>query len=331
MEDIEVKPFAHDSNCFEVKSKNEKSDNLVLCGCPFAANAGLAAETWMKEIDKFHFACGGYYDGNVPLTEKDKIELSIGNEEVELSGEQMKAIAKEAANEKKDDEASKREEEEAKKMDDAINQVESITADATANEFYKEQILQKENSLKAKKDLEKLDAQIQKQEEKLKCMEAAVEKERLRQEKLAKSAEHKEEIKEVKKEVENAVANVKTTMHNKLSNMDKETEQLKAKKLQRLVELKYAMTKIMIDQGSRGSRSNCLVEKDDAKIGYCNAKFMANWFENKFCRQPENFCGVCCDKEFSVAFAEDREKCIYECKLKSGQIQSNNDKLSETN
>jgi len=47
----------------------------------------------------------------------------------------------------------------------------------------------------------------------------------------------------------------------------------------------------------------------------------------------ENFCGVCCENEFSVRYAEDREKCLYECRLMNGMASagSGNDKLSGTN
>jgi len=59
LDTLEVKIFAHDTNCFEAKSINEVTDSLVLCGCPFAPNAGITAETWIKEIDKFRYSCGG--------------------------------------------------------------------------------------------------------------------------------------------------------------------------------------------------------------------------------------------------------------------------------
>jgi len=61
--------------------------------------------------------------------------MTIGNEEVEISPEQMRAMAKEAAEAKKDDEAAKSDEAESKKVDDAMNQVEAIAQDATQNEF----------------------------------------------------------------------------------------------------------------------------------------------------------------------------------------------------
>jgi len=53
LEDIEVGTFALDSNCFEVKSKNEVTDVLVLCGCPFAPNSGTVVDKWLKDIHTF--------------------------------------------------------------------------------------------------------------------------------------------------------------------------------------------------------------------------------------------------------------------------------------
>lgn len=323
--------FPHDSNCFEVKSVNEVSDVLVLCGCPFSPDAGTKAETWITEIDKFKTKCGGYQDGNVPLTDRDKVELNIGGEEVELNPEQLKAMAAEAAAAKEKDDAQLLEEKEARKQEQALNGMEQIAADATGNEFYKEGLLQKENQKKQRKDLDKLDISIQKAEEKLKCMETMIEREKQKAEKKRKSMERKDEIQEVKQEVEQEVKAVKTTFHNKIDTFSKETDRLKAIKMEQLTKLKYKLTKLLIDQGSRGNRSNCLVEKDDQKANYCNSKYTNNWFENKHCRTKENFCGICCDKEFSVKFADEREKCIYECRMKNGQITSSNNKLSESN
>jgi len=215
------------------------------------------------------------------LNESDKVELSIGNEDVELDPEQLKQMAKEAALLKEKDDAAAQEDAEARKQEEALNGMEQIAADATANEFYKENLLQKESQKQERKDVEKMDAAIQKAEEKLKCMETQIEREKMKAEKKRKSSERKEEIVEIKKEVEDEVKAVKTTFHNKVDNFKMETERLKAEKMKKLTQLKYKMTKILIDQGSKGSRSNCMVEKEDQQANYCNAKFTSNWFENK--------------------------------------------------
>lgn len=191
--------------------------------------------------------------------------MSIGNEEVEISPEQMKKMAKEAAYAKANDADSKNDELDAKKLDDALNQVESIATDATQNEFFKENLLQKEKQMKTRKDLEKLDTQIQKAEEKLKCMETMIKREKEKADKARKLSQQKEEVQELKKEVENEVKAVKTVFHNKIDHFAVETNRIKANKLKTLASLKLRMTKMLIDQGSRGKRSNCLVDKDEAK------------------------------------------------------------------
>jgi len=191
--------------------------------------------------------------------------LNIGNEEVELDSEQLKMMAKEAALLKEKDDAAKREENEVRKQQKALDGMEQIAADATQNEFYKEQLMQKENQKKQRRDLEKLDIAVQKAEEKLKCMETLIEREKLKAEQKRKANERKEEVREIKKEVEAEVKAVKTTFHNKVDNFSKETDRLKSIKMKKLTELKYKMTKMLIDQGSRGKRSNCLVEKEDQK------------------------------------------------------------------
>lgn len=191
--------------------------------------------------------------------------MNIGNEEVELDSEQLKMMAKEAALLKEKDDAAKREENEVRKQQKALDGMEQIAADATQNEFYKEQLMQKENQKKQRRDLEKLDIAVQKAEEKLKCMETLIEREKLKAEQKRKANERKEEVREIKKEVEAEVKAVKTTFHNKVDNFSKETDRLKSIKMKKLTELKYKMTKMLIDQGSRGKRSNCLVEKEDQK------------------------------------------------------------------
>jgi len=69
------------------------------------------------------------------LTENDKVKLNVGNEEIELSPEQLKFMAKEAAIEKANDAQAKKEEEEAAKLEAEMNGLEAVTADASANEF----------------------------------------------------------------------------------------------------------------------------------------------------------------------------------------------------
>lgn len=186
--------------------------------------------------------------------------------------------------------------------------------------------------MKAKKDLENMDKLIQKEKEKEKCIQTFLDRESKRLARKSKEKNAEQELTEIKKEVEHQVKEIKHVFRSKMSRLQKETERIKMEKMKQLTNMKLKITAMLIDQQSKGSISNCKQDKTENKTAYCNARFPTTWFENKYCRVKENFCGVCCEKEFSVRFADDREKCLYECRLVNGMVSAGgNDKLTGTN
>lgn len=197
-----------------------------------------------------------------------------------------------------------------------------MTTDFTKNEFFKEKLVEKEKALKSKKDLEDLDKMIQKEVEKEKCIQTFIDREKRRAERKNKQKQAEQEMTEIKDQVEHQVKEIKHVFRNKMVALDVETERIKMEKMKKLTNMKIKITNLLIDQEFKGNLSNCKQDKEENKIAQCNARFPTTWFENKFCRHTENFCGVCCEKEFSVRFAEDREKCLYECRAVNGMIPS---------
>eukprot|EP00341_Mesodinium_pulex_P009804 CAMPEP_0116938770 /NCGR_PEP_ID=MMETSP0467-20121206/32334_1 /TAXON_ID=283647 /ORGANISM="Mesodinium pulex, Strain SPMC105" /LENGTH=188 /DNA_ID=CAMNT_0004620913 /DNA_START=1580 /DNA_END=2146 /DNA_ORIENTATION=+ len=177
-----------------------------------------------------------------------------------------------------------------------------------------------------------MDKMIQKEREKEKCIQTFLEREARRKNRVVKEKQAEQELREIKGEVERQVKNIKHVFRSKMSKLKQETERIKMEKMKQLTNMKLRITSMLIDQESKGSVSNCKQDKEENKVAYCNARFPSTWFENKFCRVKENFCGVCCEKEFSVRFADDREKCLYECRLANGMISSSSStKVSGTN
>jgi len=170
--------------------------------------------------------------------------------------------------------------------------------------------MEKEQELKAKKDLETLDKMIQKEREKEKCIQTFLDREARRQARLSKEKNAQMELKDLKSQVETQVKEIKHIFKRKMGNLQNETERIKMEKMKQLTGMKLRITRMLIDQEAKGNISNCKQDKEENKTAYCNARFPTTWFENKFCRIKENFCGVCCEKEFSIRFGEDREKCI---------------------
>jgi len=167
LDDIVVKAFELDSNCFEVYSRNDVKDPLVLCGCPFETSSKDAAVSWIKEIQKFRDNCASK-DSNkiININSNSKIKMNLGNETIEVSGDKLKQLARNSLESKVKDKQTEEDEKQQQKINDELNQVESITSNYTKNEFFKERLLETEEELKSKNELENLDKMIQKEAEK---------------------------------------------------------------------------------------------------------------------------------------------------------------------
>lgn len=293
---------------------------MTLCGCPFEPSSKDSAINWIKEIVKFRDNCAKVDNKAINISDNDHLALKFGNEQIDVSGDKLKQLAKSSLEEKMKQNEKDEDDKESQKISDVINQVESITTNYTKNEFFKERLIEKEEELKAKKELENLDKMIQKEKEKEKCIETFLERESRRQSRKSKEKQAEQELQEIKGEVERQVKNIKHVFRTKMGRLRQETERIKMEKMKQLTNMKLKITSMLIDQEIKGSIGNCKQDKEENKVAYCNARFPTTWFENKFCRVKQNFCGVCCEKEFSVRFSDDREKCLYECRLANGMI-----------
>lgn len=147
-----------------------------------------------------------------------------------------------------------------------MNQVESITTDMTKNQLFKERLMEKEEELRAKKDLDKLDKMIQKEKEKEKCIETFLEREARRMARKQREKQAEQELKEIKKEVETQVKEIKHVFRSKMSRLKQETERMKMEKMKQLTDMKLRITGLLIDQEIKGSVSNCKQDKEENKI-----------------------------------------------------------------
>lgn len=147
------------------------------------------------------------------------MNLKFGNENVDVSGDKLKALAQTALEQKNEDKEKEDDEKEQLKINDAINEVESLTTNYTKNEFFKERLIEKEEELKAKKELENMDKLIQKEKEKEKCIQTFLDREARRQARLKKEKDAEGELKEIKQEVETQVKEIKHVFRNKMSKL----------------------------------------------------------------------------------------------------------------
>jgi len=101
--------------------------------------------------------------------------------------------------------------------------------------------MEKEEELKAKKELDDLDKLIQKEKEKERCIQTFLERESRRMARKNKEKQAEEELKEIKKEVEHQVKEIKTVFHSKMSKLKQSTERMKMEKMKQLTDMKLRL------------------------------------------------------------------------------------------
>lgn len=198
-----------DNNCFEVSSKSDPADSIILCGCPFAVSSGDAAQSWISAILKFKNGCVDYSPNTVSVGDSDTVKLKVNGETITIKGNKLKKLAKDNLEAKVDDLDNENEVKEATKMSDLIYNVETITTSEASNALFRERLLEKEKSMKSKKDLDNLDELINKEKEKEKCIKTFLEKESKRQHRKQLEKDTADQLKDIKKQVKAQVDNLK--------------------------------------------------------------------------------------------------------------------------
>jgi len=154
---------------------------------------------------------------------------------------------------------------EATKLSDALHQVQSMTTNMSKNEFFKAKMMQKEQEMKNKSELQKLDRMIQREQEKARCIQTVMEREAKRVARKHSEQEAEEELGEIKKEVQEQVKDIKHVFSNKMSKIRQEFEKNKMDKMRQLTDTKIKITGMLIDQEVKGSTSNCKVDKEEMR------------------------------------------------------------------
>jgi len=108
------------------------------------------------------------------------------------------------------------EEAEANKINDALNQVQTMTTSMSKNEFFRAKMMQEEEEKRQAKELADLDRVIQKEREKEKCIQTFLEREQMRTARKQRESQAEEELTEIKKEVVNQVSEVKNIFSKKI-------------------------------------------------------------------------------------------------------------------
>lgn len=140
----------------------------------------------------------------------------MGNESINVSGARLQKLARNTMESNERAKEKEAEESEANKINDALNQVQTMTTSMSKNEFFRAKMMQEEEEKRQAKELADLDRVIQKEREKEKCIQTFLEREQMRTARKQRESQAEEELTEIKKEVVNQVSEVKNIFSKKI-------------------------------------------------------------------------------------------------------------------
>jgi len=84
---------------------------------------------------------------------------------------------------------------------------------------------------------------------------------------------------------------------------------------QRIQKIRGSMANELMLANKQGDWKVCKRSRDSKnKMGeYCNANFVDNFNKNLECKDPENFCYICCENEYGNMYLQKRDKCYTMC------------------
>jgi len=281
---VDLKMNRNDICCFFIRSNNQKFEV-----CAFESKCGTIKnpvffKEWRREFSLFAYACArtrkrGH--GKDPLPTKrgnfnpdDDIKSGM----VEMNNQQQTLVAHAQVAMMQEREKllkSKLAATEKKQVESKIGKTQKTVIKALRKEVKLEDLIKKEETEKFENETKNLIAKFKHEKKKKKCLEKILKSREKEDAKVREEMEIKHEIQRLKQEALKVVKKKRKTLKKKI------------------LEIKKKM-----------QRKNRLIEQQIQRVR--DAK-------NMDCRDPENFCYVCCENEYGNMYLKMRDTCYNMC------------------
>ena len=137
-----------------------------------------------------------------------------------------------------------------------------------------------------------------------------------------------QQITKIKEIAQKQVYIKRAQLKEKMSTMRKQAERKQNSIIQQLKEVKMSMAEDMTKVYKDGDESRCKGKDEKDKIErYCANNFAEDYLKFDECKDPENFCYVCCENEFGDMHKDKRQLCYDNLcnKKKEGTKEDSND------
>jgi hypothetical protein len=199
---------------------------------------------------------------------------------------------------------------------------------AIKKELNIEKLVQQEVQLKSMLETKNLIELKKREQKKKECLERALHDRDVEDERLRENKQLQLQIQKIKEEAQKQVEEKRKSLRNKIAEI--KTRAARRKKLieQDINTIRGQMAQNLIDANRNGDENKCKNSygNQDKINYYCNTSVYDDLSKNLECKDPSNFCYICCETEFGNMIMDKRDHCYEMCdylasnELKQGEF-----------
>jgi len=178
-----------------------------------------------------------------------------------------------------------------------------------------EDLIKKEETEKFENETKNLIAKFKHEKKKKKCLKKILKSREKEDAKVREEMEIKHEIQRLKQEALKVVKKKRKTLKKKILEIKKKMQRKNRLIEQQIQRVRGSMANELIQANKQGSWKVCKESRVNKKkmVDYCNVNFVDDYAKNMDCRDPENFCYVCCENEYGNMYLKMRDTCYNMC------------------
>lgn len=316
LKDTQFSTSVDDHCCFYLTNQNREQEL-----CDFDNNCGTKQDpkfvnSWKNDIDFFIQKC------QRPLQETDLNRKPgkkrppgipqgpLGSGSGEGSGPQQQILKKKRAIIKKKISDSLQLE-----MDKKVDQTQKISMNAIRREINLEDLIKNEEIEKGRGETQELEVQVEQEKKKKQLLDMALKtrEQSYSEIRLAKNTRLK--MDDIKQDTKMDIKFKRGVLKKKIEEIRHKFKRKQRVLQQQIMKIRSEMANEIMEANKNGNYKICIKSRNDiSKIkDYCDLNEPTDFVKNTSCKEPENFCYICCEIEYGNMFIAEREDCQTKC------------------
>lgn len=304
----EMKVMSNEFCCFELKDNSRKNKFCgfdTACGDP---ETNPFVTDLKEKFNEFKQVCN-----------KGKTSLFIDDEDQKKikKGKQKALQLQNFAVENKKNEEANQEliAETDNKVFKKIAETQSKGLKALEREIMIENLIKRDEQKKQDEEEIRISAQLEAEKRKAKEINKQIEEKELEEDFVMQTSEAQADIKESQKEISQIVEVNRERLRKQIEEIRKEAKKRRDTLHTKVKKVKSKITSKLLKANKSGDKTTCVagLTNPNKRDGYCNASHPDDYLENAYCKEEDNFCYSCCDTEFGLLRAAQRDDCYETC------------------